>query len=178
MRKLNLGCGEDYRQGFVNVDINRDVRKDKIVDIEKKLPFEDNVFNYVYIRHVLEHLEPRKLNSVMQEIHRICKKNAILEIHVPHFSCGKTFMSHDHLTFFSYFTFNKKCFQNFKMLKRKMNFMRSELPYTGNKRLNKIAKIINPIFSFIPNKIPFVYERLFCWIYPVEEISFKIRIIK
>ena len=161
MRKLNLGCGEDYRGGFVNVDMRKDVKADKVVDFEKGLPFKDNTFDYVYSRHVIEHLHPEKLKFVIDEIHRICKDGAIVEFHAPHFSCGKTYMSYDHLIPISYFTFDCKDFSGFKILKRRLNFMRSELPYTGNNKFNRIAKIINPIFSFVPNKIPFVYERLF-----------------
>lgn len=178
IKKLNLGCGEDYRDGFVNVDINKDVKTDKVVDIEIGLPFKDNSFDYVYSRHVIEHLHPEKIKFVMDEIHRICKNEAIVEFHAPHFSCGKTYMSYDHLTPISYYTFDCGDFSVFKILKRKFSFMRSELPYTKNEKLNKVAKIINPIFSFVPNKIPFIYERLFCWIYPVEEISFKMRVVK
>ncbi len=177
--KLNLGCGEDYREGFVNIDINPDVKKDFSVDIEKGLKmFKDNTFEYVYSRHVLEHIHPDKLIFVMSEIYRVCKPNAIVDIYVPHFSCGKTYQSYNHLTFFSYFTFSIKAFIKFKILKRKLSFMRSELPYTGRPSLNKLAKVLNPIFSFIPNAMPFIYERFFCWVYPMEEISFRFKVIK
>ena len=178
IKKLHLGCGRDYREGFTNIDINKNVKTDKVVDIENGLPFKDDTFNYIYSRHVLEHIHPEKLKFVMDEIHRVCKKEAIIEIHLPHFSCGKTYMSYDHLIPVSYFTFDCKEFDGFKILKRRLNFMRSELPYTGNRELNKLSKIINPIFSFFPNKAPFIYERLFCWIYPMEEISFKMKVIK
>ena len=178
MRKLNLGCGEDYREGFVNVDIRKDVKTDSIVNIEKKLPFKDNSFDYIYSRHVIEHIHPEKLKFLMDEIYRVCKNNAVVEIHVPHFSCGKTYQSYTHLTPISYFTFDCSEFSGFKIIKRRFSFMRSELPYTGNQKLNKIAKILNPIFSFIPNKAPFIYERFFCWIFPVEEISFKMMVVK
>ena len=114
----------------------------------------------------------------MDEIHRACKPNAIVEIHVPHFSCGKTYQSYTHLTSMSFFTFDCNEFKEFKILRRKLSFMRAELPYTGNKKLNKIAKIINPFFSYIPNRVPFIYERVFCWIYPVEEVAFKMRVLK
>ena len=178
LKKLHLGCGKDYREGFVNVDIDKESKADIIINLEKKLPYKDDRFDYIYSRHVIEHLHPEKIKFVMDEIYRICKNNAIVEIHVPHFSCGKTYQSYNHLTPMSYFTFDCGEFSGFKILKRRLNFMRSELPYTGNNKLNKIAKLINPIFSFVPNKIPFIYERFLCWIYPVEEVSFKMAVVK
>jgi len=167
----------DYREGFVNVDIDDKVKKDMKVNIELGLPFKDNAFDYIYTRHVLEHLHPEKLDFVVSEICRVCTNGAIVDAFVPYFSCGKTFQSYDHLTFFSYFTFTKR-FTQLKILKRKLSFMRAEFPYTGKPILNKIAKIINPICSFLPNTFPSIYERGFCWIYPVEELHFKFRVVK
>lgn len=179
MSKLNLGCGEDYRKGFVNLDISDKVKKDYKINIEDGLrQFKDNIFDYVYSRHVLEHINPGKLLFTMDEIHRVCKPGAIVDIYVPHFSCGKTYQSYDHLTFMSWFTFIGNDFNKFKTIKRKLSFMRAELPYTGKPILNKLSKIINPILSFLPNKFPFIYERFFCWVYPMEEIHFKFEVIK
>ena len=53
MIKLNLGCGNDYRRGWLNCDKSKEVNPDKVVDLEKKLPFKDNsvfvpVFNGNY----------------------------------------------------------------------------------------------------------------------------------
>ena len=177
--KLNLGCGRDYREGFVNIDINEDVKKDFKVNVEEGLKqFEDNSFDYVYSRHVLEHIDPRKLRLLMDEVYRVCNSGAIVDIYIPHFSCGKTYQSYNHLTFMSWFTFSVKEFSKFKIIKRKLSFMRDELPYTGKPILNPISKIINPILSFLPNLFPFIYERFFCWIYPMEEIHFKFEVVK
>ena len=176
--KLNLGSGEHYRRGFLNVDTTSKFKKDLYVDATMKLPFKDNTFKYVYIRHVFEHLPQDNLGFICKELARVCRRGAIIDLFAPHFSCGKTFMSHDHKTFFSYFTFTKGKFPHLKILRREFSFMRSELPYTGRPILNTVAKILNPFLSFIPNIIPFIYERLFCWSYPVEEVSYRFEVVK
>ena len=56
--KLNLGCGNDLKEGYVNVDIV-DYGGNTIHDINKfPYPFEDNTFDEVLASHVLEPLFP------------------------------------------------------------------------------------------------------------------------
>ena len=54
--KLNIGCGSDYRKGFVNIDRGI-ARCDLTLDLEDaKLPFDDNSVDYILASHVLEHI--------------------------------------------------------------------------------------------------------------------------
>lgn len=87
-KKLNLGCGADYRQGWTNLDAwsNEEIRPDVFWDLRKlPLPFEDNTFDYIFSAHTLEHIEG-KLTGLVIELWRILKPNGILEIRVPHAS--------------------------------------------------------------------------------------------
>jgi predicted SAM-dependent methyltransferase len=54
--KLHLGCGRDYKPGWINCDISSDVKPDKVVDLEKKLPFKNNSVDMILANHVLEHV--------------------------------------------------------------------------------------------------------------------------
>lgn len=107
-QKLNLGSGEDYKEGFVNVDWQPLTK----ADVEHNLnvfpyPFEDNSFDYIEAFHVLEHLD-RPFN-VMKELHRILKPGGKLVVKVPHFSRGFTHAEHAHgfdVTFPLYFNPN------------------------------------------------------------------------
>jgi len=33
--KLNLGCGKDYKRGYINCDVSKEVGPDKVVDLDK-----------------------------------------------------------------------------------------------------------------------------------------------
>jgi len=66
---LNLGCGKQM-YGDVRVDLYRG-KANLIVDVEKSLPFKDNVFDEVYSRHFFEHL--RNPSSVLGEMVRVLK---------------------------------------------------------------------------------------------------------
>ena len=82
-RKLNLGCGLNYREGWINVDNNNSYKTDRTCNLEKfPYPFKSNTFNKVYCGMILEHLN--KPAEVLKEIHRICKNGAKITIIVPH----------------------------------------------------------------------------------------------
>lgn len=82
--KLDLGSGVKKRPGFIGVDIARRALVDVRADIEAGLPFKDNTFSEVWMNHVFEHLtDPVR---VMEEIWRICRSGATVEIRGPHFS--------------------------------------------------------------------------------------------
>jgi len=80
--KLNIGSGNDYREGFVNIDKNDNAKCDKILDLEDgKLPFEDESVEFIVANHVLEHIN--NLIPLMNEFHRVLKKDGVLHIEVP-----------------------------------------------------------------------------------------------
>lgn len=80
--KLNLGCGDKMRRGYVNVDLNcsPDVRCDLSVF---PWPFEDASADEVFSEHFLEHVADYE--RTMLEIHRILKPGGLLHFKVPHF---------------------------------------------------------------------------------------------
>lgn len=84
---LDLGCGTRKGIGSVGVDA-RDFSERYpegefyLCDIDSEpLPFEDNTFDGVKAFHILEHCH--NLVSVMEEIWRVSKSNALVNIEVP-----------------------------------------------------------------------------------------------
>lgn len=82
--KLNIGCGKQYREGWVNVDINPSLRLDVCHDVDEPWPWPDSSVDEIYCYHVLEHC--KKYLFVVDEMWRVCKPNAILRIGVPYVS--------------------------------------------------------------------------------------------
>lgn len=58
--RLNLGCGRDIREGWVNSDFIQGPGVDVVADLEKRLPWDDNTFYEILISHTLEHLGRRR----------------------------------------------------------------------------------------------------------------------
>jgi ubiquinone/menaquinone biosynthesis C-methylase UbiE len=157
-----LGCGKDIKKGWINLDFVKGKGVNVIWNINKfPWPFKDNEIDLVFASHVLEHVED--LEKTMTEIRRICKNNAKIIIRVPHFSCGVSYRDPTHKRLFSYFTFDyfekgEYNLPKFKIKDRELNFTRLSLTW--------LNKIFNPIINLSPS----IYERGFCWIFPVAEV--------
>lgn len=175
MKKLNVGCGTEIKEGYVNLDFVKQPGVDVVHDMNKfPWPFKDNTFDEVYGSHIFEHVED--LIKTMKEIHRISKKGALLRLRGPHFSCGVSYRDPTHKRMFSYFTFDYFCKQRdyykrredglFKVKYRKLNFTRFAFTF--------LNKIFNPLI----NANPEIYERFFCWILPTSELQCELEIIK
>ncbi len=85
--KLNLGCGGDRMDGWVNADKFESSATDQIVDLEiLPWPWPDDAAQEVMLRHVLEHLgqSPVLYLDIIKELYRICKNNAKVTVIVPH----------------------------------------------------------------------------------------------
>lgn len=175
MKKLNIGCGNEIKKGYINLDFVRQPGVNVVHDLHKfPWPFKDNSFDEVYASHVLEHVDD--LIATMKEIHRICKNRAKIFIRGPHFSCGVTYRDPTHRRGFSYFTFEYFCNPGqyykrkeqglFRIKWRKLNFTRLAFPF--------LNKFFNPLINVNQE----IYERFFCWMLPCSEALFELEVIK
>jgi len=101
--KLNLGCGNDIKEGWLNLDVANIPGVDVIHDLNKlPLPFQSNTFTEVLCQDILEHLD---YVDLLREIHRVMKSDGLLKIRVPHFTSRNNFIDPTHRRRFSVLTF-------------------------------------------------------------------------
>lgn len=90
-KRLNIGCGRDYREGWINYDISSecnpdmvlDIRLHQLYDLDKKLIPKDTV-DEIYISGVLEQIgENEHLIHAMNECHRVLKPGGKMIVVVP-----------------------------------------------------------------------------------------------
>jgi hypothetical protein len=83
---INIGSGHKHYSDFINIDSDSHCNPDIILDLDSvnlKLPFEDNSVEKVIAYHILEHIGLGYF-KLLQEIYRVCKHGAIIDIQVPH----------------------------------------------------------------------------------------------
>jgi ubiquinone/menaquinone biosynthesis C-methylase UbiE len=174
--KLNLGCGTDIKEGFVNLDVFKFKGVDIVHDLNKfPFPFPDNSFSYVLISHVLEHVEdPVK---VVEEVWRIAKNDAIIEIGVPYFSGLNAVGDPTHKHFFAAKTFDffergKLGENNYFEVSKKINFkiIKREIIFSNN----KLLKVVNPLVNLNQK----FYERFLAYIFPSQILEVALKVVK
>lgn len=84
--KLNIGCGTDYKDGWVNIDNNSDNNIDKLDlnwDLRKPLPFKDGTVDFIFNEHFIEHLTVEEGQDVIKNLMRLLKVGGVLRIATP-----------------------------------------------------------------------------------------------
>ncbi len=80
--RLNLGCGKDVREGFINIDLYS--TDDKVVGMDiRKISLPNSCADYILASDVLEHFSHRETDSILKEWARLLKPGGILEIRCP-----------------------------------------------------------------------------------------------
>ena len=81
--KLNLGCGPNRKDGWVNVDLF-DPKADLQLDLREPWPFPANSVSYIYSEHVFEHFEVHvEVPHVLGEALRVLEPGGIFDVAVP-----------------------------------------------------------------------------------------------
>jgi predicted SAM-dependent methyltransferase len=82
-RKLNLGCGTDLRQGYVNVDMNAWHNPDVLADVRNTQFLPTGFYDEILANDVLEHLPRTDTLNTLVQWNRPLRMGGILELRVP-----------------------------------------------------------------------------------------------
>jgi predicted SAM-dependent methyltransferase len=97
--RLNLGCGQRPREGWINLDLVPGAGVDVVADLDRcktqPLPFPPERFDEFWGSHVLEHL--RDPVPFMQELYRVAKPDATATFLLPYGSSDDAFEDPTHV---------------------------------------------------------------------------------
>ena len=81
--KVHFGCGQDLKDGWLNLDVNNVA--DYYVDVRNPVKIKEGVVDFIYSSHMVEHLEHNELINHLKECYRILRKGGILRLGIPDF---------------------------------------------------------------------------------------------
>ena len=85
--KINFGCGFNKKSGYLNVDKFDTCSPDLLADLDVfPWPLDSDSVDESFFNHSLEHMAASAdgFIQLMQELYRVSKHQAIIQIHVPH----------------------------------------------------------------------------------------------
>jgi SAM-dependent methyltransferase len=89
--RLDLGCGNAKREGFLGLDNFPGEQVDHVLDLTvDRFPFPDDSVDEVFSAHFLEHIE--EPNHVFAEIGRVCRDGARIEFWTPYAWTNEAFL--------------------------------------------------------------------------------------
>lgn len=85
--KLNIGCGTDYRDGFVNIDGSDTLsRVDKIIELSQEsllLHYKEASLDFILANDIIEHNFHWEAVNILNDFYKILKKDGLCKIKVP-----------------------------------------------------------------------------------------------
>jgi SAM-dependent methyltransferase len=97
---LDIGCGASKTPGSVGLDISPDTAADIVHDLDVfPYPIEDSCFDQILLQDVIEHV--REPIRVFEELHRVARPGARIQLRTPHFSSALAYGDPTHRHYFS-----------------------------------------------------------------------------
>lgn len=100
---VDIGCGDRKVPCAIGLDKRACKGVDILCDFEYGLPFKNNSIEIVYLCHVIEHV--RDLIPFMEDLYRVCKKDAQVYVEAPYYTSRGAFRDPTHLHFICEDTF-------------------------------------------------------------------------
>ncbi len=105
--RVDLGCGTKKAAGFLGVDIFPALGVDVVADLSQGFPFNDSCVAELRAYDFIEHLPDRILT--MNEIWRVCKSGAQVDIFVPSTDGRGAFQDPTHVSYWNINSFMYYC---------------------------------------------------------------------
>lgn len=133
---VNIGCGNDYIDGWFNIDADPDMKSDILCNLDREhvyIPLPDNSMDLVYAMHILEHI--RHLPELKHELCRILKPGGEIWVGVPHYLSPDAWGDDTHCRAFSMQSFFRNYWPGFSR-----GYKYREIPVTNPYKEEAISK--------------------------------------
>lgn len=157
--RVNLGCGNDRMDGFLNVDVVPGIKPDLVHDLNRfPYPFRESQFEHVIAKDVIEHLED--MPAFMREVWRVLKPGGLLTMTTPHFSNRNSYTDPTHRRHLGFGSFD------YFVAGHKWNFYGSTGFEIRHRAIVFEPSLANKVVARLANRWPARYEERWAWIFP------------
>jgi len=184
---LDVGCGAAKTPGAVGIDFNPSTAADIVHDLDVyPWPLPDNAFDVIVCRHIVEHVTD--LIRFMEEVHRIGRPGAQVEIVTPHFSSRFSYTDPTHLRHLSLFSLDyfvdhppfkppliSRIFETQSPVSDFYTTVRFE-KLRAHLRLPRPWRVSG--IQWLANRFPHFYESYGCFVFPARDLYFTLRVVK
>jgi SAM-dependent methyltransferase len=184
---LDIGCGTAKTPGAIGIDSNPQTQADIIQNLDiYPWPLADNSFDRIVCSHIVEHVAD--FVRFVQEVHRVAKPGALIEIVTPHFSSRYAYTDPTHRRYLSLFSFdyfiNHPAFRP-SLISRAFETQSPVPNFYSRVRFAKVRvflRFARPFrlfgFQWFANRFPFFYEAYLTFIFPARDLYFTLMVIK
>jgi len=156
--KVNLGCGTDYRPGWLNCDRNNRVRADVYFDFERfPYPLESATAEEIHMLQVMEHLDG--IPDILDELWRILIPGGILHIEVPYGKSDWALQDVTHKHCYTERSFVPFCEKNVWYSKHRFDLVRTDLEVDSTTIMHRLRNLI-PFRKWLRYFLFNMYDRL------------------
>ena len=187
MHILDVGCGNAKTPGAIGIDSNPGTQADILHDLNVfPWPIENDVYDRIVCSHIVEHVAD--MVKFMEEVHRVGKSGARVEIVTPHFSNRFSFTDPTHVRHlsvrsFDYFMVRRSLKHAFLTrafetryavpdfyVQPLFRLLRSHLRLARPFRLTGIQRLAN--------RFPDFYELYLAFIMPARDMYINLEVLK
>lgn len=84
MKRLNVGSGKDYREGYINLEPNERFPADMRMNIQDA-EFDENSLDEILAQDVIDHMPYVQIKLQLKKFYKWLKNNGTLNVHLPNF---------------------------------------------------------------------------------------------
>lgn len=180
---LDIGCGPDKLPNAIGMDINPGSAADVIHDLDvHPWPFPDSRFSFIRAENVLEHVSD--FIGAMEEIHRVAKPDARVQIRMPFMSSVNLATDPTHrragtARTFEYFDPDRtKVLARYGYSKARFEMLSFHYlrGYVGD--VGSVFRVVDKVLVPFIERNANVYEHFFAYLYPMHDIEYVLRVVK
>ena len=179
-KSLDIGCGRFKLPGSIGLDVVPLEGVDVVHDLDRfPYPFPSDSFDHVRMSHVVEHIQ--SIVHTMEEVHRIARPGALVEVVTPHYTDTSSWQDPSHR-----WHLNSRSFEHFEPASATNYYSKARFAVEYSEvKLLKLYRYLG--FEFLVNlqnrspRFRFLrkfWEQYLCTLIRGKVMSFRLRVLK